>query len=135
MADEQPGASPPTGRPQTTRSLPGPPPPSPPLLPAVPGYEVLEELGQGGMGVVYRARHLALNRTVALKMMRGGAFALPEELARFRREAPLTVKGEYFLVKDQAGVRLRIQVRVRDDKGEVLLELSADLPPDDKVTR
>jgi serine/threonine protein kinase/tetratricopeptide (TPR) repeat protein len=63
---------------------------SPPIeaaLPNVPGYEVLKELGHGGYGVVYQARQVGVNRLVALKMIKDGAYASPEELARFRREA------------------------------------------------
>jgi hypothetical protein len=56
-------------------------------LPVIPGYEVQAVLGMGGMGVVFRARHLRLNRLVALKMILAGAYARPTELTRFQREA------------------------------------------------
>jgi serine/threonine protein kinase/WD40 repeat protein len=61
-------------------------PTAPAGLPQVPGYELLRVLGHGGMGVVYLARHVALDRRVALKML-SDVRATPEQVVRFRGEA------------------------------------------------
>src|SRR5262249_33153270 len=63
--------------------------------PAVPGYEVLGELGRGGMGVVYKARQVTLQRTVALKMVQHGAHVGPKEVARFRAEAGVIARLQH----------------------------------------
>jgi eukaryotic-like serine/threonine-protein kinase len=51
------------------------------------GYEIMGELGRGGMGVVLKARQVALNRTVAVKLIKSGVFASESELLRFQNEA------------------------------------------------
>lgn len=100
--------------------------------PEIPNYEILEEIGRGGMGIVYRARQFRPDRIVAVKMLRLGAFSTALDIERFLHEANATsylthsavvpvyevgeIRGEPFIVMKFIG-------------GETLEKrLKADLP-------
>ena len=107
---------------------------------SIPGYELLEEMGRGGMGVIYRARQKTPNRIVALKMIRSGQFASQAEVQRFYAEAqaaaqldhdgivPVYEVGEYqgepfFSMKLVEGEGLDVVLRRRDQNRIETLEL------------
>jgi len=133
----------PTGEydPQVTREEPartepdtGTPPPGG-VLPHIPGYQVIKELGRGGMGIVYQARDLKLDRFVAIKLVRAAVLTQGVTRERFFREARAMaqVKSDYIITIHHLGeINGQPYVVVEYLEGETLesrLRREGKLPP------
>ncbi|HEV3122337.1 MAG TPA: serine/threonine-protein kinase, partial [Isosphaeraceae bacterium] len=108
-------------------------------LPTVAGYEVLGELGRGGMGVVYRARQVRLNRPCALKMILAGDHAAAESTARFLAEAQTVARLRHpnivqiYAIGDHAG-RPYLELEYLDG-GSLSEQVDGTPWPPDKAAR
>src|SRR5262245_17118725 len=107
-------------------------------------YDLLEKIAQGGMGVVYKARHTGLDRIVALKMIRSGVLATPRDVERFQREARSAAKlhhpnvvtihdigeqdGQHYYTMDYVpGENLAERARTRPFSPRQAAEITADM--------
>jgi eukaryotic-like serine/threonine-protein kinase len=100
-------------------------------------YELVEQLGQGGMGVVYRAWQRSLQREVALKLLSAGPWASPEFVVRFRREAQSAARMQHpnivsiYEIGQHAELNFFSMALVRGRNLEQRLDETGPMPPRD----
>ena len=94
-------------------------------------YELLKVLGEGGMGIVYKARQLSLNRQVALKMIKASRFPSADEVRRFQNEA------EAVALLDHPGIVPVYEVGVHDSQRYFSMKLieGGTLPSSSALSR
>ena len=98
------------------------------------GYELLELIGEGGMGVVYRARQIGLDREVAVKLLAAGPWASSEFVERFRREAQNAARMQHpnivaiYEVGDAEDLQFFSMRLVRGDSMAAMLRRDGKLP-------
>ena len=99
------------------------------------GYELLELIGEGGMGVVYRARQIGLDREVAVKLLAAGPWASVEFVERFQREAQNAARMQHpnivaiYEVGDAEDLQFFSMRLVRGGSLSAVLKRERKLPP------